>query len=114
MMENNHAQLKARLFDLMDEKEKYLRENCSLREEIFSLQREKDEIRGELNSALNVAKRRAEMIRDISKENRTLRNMKIQESTKITPEIIDEVSRALRRYTNTKETTTKATGGFVF
>ena len=68
---NCNKELKARLYDVMEELEHALHQRNKAQDEL-------DDVRGELLTMRNIAEQRGEMIRELITENRKLRNQLIQ------------------------------------
>jgi predicted nuclease with TOPRIM domain len=96
-MENQN--LKARLFDLLDEKSKLNCEIERVKGVAEHIAMELDEVRGELNNARSVAEKRADMVRDLVRENRELKKQLLTPvKPELTDEVIHEVTRILKKH----------------
>lgn len=88
-MEYTH--LKAKLYELLDEKSKLQEENRQLKCQKAEVVKQLDEVRGELKTAINIAGERATMVRMLSQENRAIRT-----GTELTEEMIEKVADILK------------------
>ena len=106
-----HTQLKAQLFDLMNERQEMEERTAKAEREAKEYLLQIDDLRGELKTAVNIAERRSEMIRESVRENRKMRSKmaemvvenrelrhKLEETAGgLTEEIIETVTQTLKR-----------------
>jgi chromosome segregation ATPase len=75
---------------------------------------ELEKVREDLRIALNVAERRADMIRDLVRENRTIRKQLQEPKPEITEDVIAEVTRVLKKHIEPVQVATAEYQGWNF
>jgi len=87
----SNTQLKARLFELTEERDSLRNELSEAKDEITYLKNSNGDLKHRLDT-------RAEYLEELSKENRELKHKLKSRETKITEDTIDAVTYALRQH----------------